>query len=278
VTDTLHPDLTINTDLAQQILTGFIHSEVTRTGFTRGVLGLSGGIDSALACYLAAAALGPENVLAVRMPYKTSSQDSLDDAQRIIDATGVQSLTIPITDMADGLISRYPEMDAVRKGNIMARCRMVVLYDQSAATRGLVIGTGNKTEILLGYTTLFGDSANALNPIGDLYKTQVRQLSRALGMPAALVDKAPSADLWAGQTDEGELGFTYAEADRLLYLLVDERYSPQECIEAGYEEKFVRAVVERIRRNHFKRILPPIAKISNRTIGYDFLYLRDWGT
>lgn len=271
-------DLTINSELARKILTGFIRTEVTRTGFTRGVLGLSGGIDSALSCYLAAEALGPENVLAVRMPYKTSSQDSLDDAQTVIDATGVQSLTIPITDMADGLIARYPEMDSVRKGNIMARCRMIVLYDQSAATRGLVIGTGNKTEMLLGYTTLFGDSANALNPIGDLYKTQVRQLSRDLGMPAALLEKAPSADLWTGQTDESELGFTYAEVDQLLNLLVDERYSAAECVEAGFAEPFVRAVVERVRRNHFKRILPPIAKISNRTIGYDFLYLRDWGT
>jgi NAD+ synthase len=160
----------------------------------------------------------------------------------------------------------------------MARARMIVLYDQSEAYRGLVVGTGNKTEILLGYTTLFGDSANALNPIGDLYKTQVRQLSRAMGMPEAIIQKAPSADLWQGQTDEGELGFTYEEVDKLLCLLVDQRYNPQDCVEAGFDEKFVSAVVERIRRNHFKRILPPIAKLSNRTVGYDFLYLRDWGT
>ena len=142
----------------------------------------------------------------------------------------------------------------------------------------VTVGTGNKTEILLGYTTLFGDSACAINPLGDLYKTQVRQLSAAMGVPEALITKAPSADLWVGQTDEGELGFTYAEADRLLYLLVDQRYTPADCVEAGFPEEFVDSVVERIRRNQFKRMLPPIAKLSNRTVGYDFLYLRDWGT
>lgn len=278
MSDMNSPDLSIDTGLARKILTGFIHSEITRTGYSHAVIGLSGGIDSALSCFLAAEALGPENILAVRMPYKSSSLDSLEDAQKVIDATGVQSLTIPITDMVDPLFARFPDMDNMRKGNIMARERMIILYDQSSVFKGLVVGTGNKTEILLGYTTLFGDSANALNPIGDLYKTQVRQLSRALGIPESLIKKAPSADLWVGQTDEGELGYTYAEVDRLLYLLVDQRYTPQECVEAGFGESFVKAVVERIRRNHFKRILPPIAKISNRTIGYDFLYLRDWGT
>jgi NAD+ synthase len=271
-------DLTINTDLARQILTGFIKTEITRTGFTRAVLGLSGGIDSALSCYLAAEALGPQNVLAVRMPYQTSSSDSLEHAQMVIDATGVQAITIPITSMVDGLVAQFPQMTPLRKANIMARMRMMALYDQSAGFSGLVVGTGNKTEILLGYTTLFGDSACALNPLGDLYKTQVRQLSRAVGIPESIVQKAPSADLWSGQTDEGELGFTYAEVDRMLYLLVDQRYTPAECVEAGFAEPFVRTVVDRIRRNQFKRILPPIAKISNRTVGYDFLYLRDWGT
>ena len=272
------PDLTIHTDLARRILTGFIRSEITRTGLSRAVINLSGGIDSALSCYLAAEALGPQNVLAIRLPYKTSSPDSLEHAQLVIDALGVQSLTCEITAMVDPLIARFPEMDALRKGNVMARMRMIALYDQSAAFGGLAVGTGNKTEILLGYTTLFGDSACAINPIGDLYKTQVRQLSIALGVPAPIIAKPPSADLWTGQTDEGELGFTYADADKLLYLLVDERYTPEECIEAGYAAGFVRAVVERVRRNQFKRVLPPIAKLSHRTIGYDFLYLRDWGT
>jgi len=271
-------DLSINTELATQILSNFIHSEITRAGFTRAVLGLSGGLDSALSCFLSARALGPENVLAVRMPYRTSSQDSLDDAQKVIDATGVQNLTIPITDMTDPLINRFPEMDGMRKGNIMARIRMVVLFDQSAAFNGLVVGTGNKTEILLGYTTIYGDSACAINPLGDLYKTQVRQLSRDLGIPAAVIEKAPSADLWKGQTDEGELGFTYEEVDRLLIRLVDERFTPQECVEAGFSKGFVDEVVKRIQRNHFKRVMPPICKLNNRTIGYDFLYPRDWGT
>jgi len=271
-------DLTINTTLARTILTGFIQTEINRTGLSRAVIALSGGIDSALSCFLAAEALGPSNVLAVRMPYRTSAADSLEDAQTVIDATGVPSLTIPISDMVDPLLARFPEMDNMRRGNIMARMRMICIYDQSAAVGGLVIGTGNKTEILLGYTTLYGDSACAINPIGDLYKTQVRQLAAALCLPESVRAKAPSADLWLGQTDEGELGYTYAEVDQLLYLLVDQRYRPAECVAAGFAEPFVSSVVERIRRNQFKRILPPIAKLSNRTVGYDFLYLRDWGT
>lgn len=270
--------LAINTDLAHKILTGFIKSEITRVGFSRAVIGLSGGIDSALACVLAAEALGADNVLAVRMPYKSSSADSLQHAQLLIDQLGVQSKTIEITDVVEPIFRNDAQITEKRKGNIMARARMVILYDQSEVFKGLVIGTGNKTEILLGYTTLFGDSASALNPIGDLYKTQVRQLSRAINVPAPIIDKPPSADLWRGQTDESELGFTYEEVDRLLYLLVDERYSPQQAIEAGFDEKFVTAVVDRVRKNQFKRMQPPIAKLSNRTVGYDFLYLRDWGT
>jgi NAD+ synthase len=271
-------DLSINPELVRKILTGFIHSEITRVGFTRAVVNLSGGLDSAVSCVLAAEALGAENVLALRLPYKTSSLDSLEHAQLLIDQLGVQSLTIPITEMVDALIAHEPEMSGMRKGNIMARARMIVAYDQSEAFKGLVVGTGNKTEILLGYSTLYGDSACALNPIGDLYKTQVRQLAHTLNIPQPIIAKPPSADLWAGQTDEGELGFTYEEVDKLLYLLVDQRYSPEECVDAGFDEKFVRIVYERMRRNQFKRILPPIAKLSSRTVGYDFLYLRDWGT
>ncbi len=272
------PDLNINTDLARQILTGFIKSEISRAGFSRGVIGLSGGIDSALSCYLAAEALGPENLLAIRMPYQTSSQESLDHAQLVIDALGVPSLTIPITPMVQPYLDENPGISSFRAGNIMARMRMIVLYDHSADFNGLVVGTSNKTEILLGYSTLWGDSACAINPLGDLYKTQLRQLSRDMNIPDAIVSKPPTADLWLGQTDEAELGFTYADVDPLLYLLVDERYTPQECVAAGFDEGFVNKVVDRIRRNHFKRVLPPIAKLSNRTIGYDFLYLRDWGT
>ncbi len=278
----IHPkqmiDLSINTNLARQILTGFIKTEVTRAGFSRAVVALSGGIDSALSCVLAVEALGATNVLAVRIPYKSSSPDSLEDAQMMIEKLGIPSLTLPITDMVDPLLEELPEMSKIRKGNIMARARMIVIFDQSEAFKGLVIGTSNKTEILLGYSTVYGDSACALNPIGDLYKTQVRQLSLALAIPDAIIDKPPSADLWAGQTDEDELGFTYEEVDKLLYLLVDHRYSPRECIESGFSEEFVNKVVGRIRKNQFKRMMPPIAKLSNRTVGYDFLYLRDWGT
>ena len=270
--------LSINTDLAREILTGFIKSEVTRIGVSHAVVGLSGGLDSALSCVLAVEALGAENVLAVRMPYKASSKDSLDHAQLLIDQLGIQSKTIEITDMVEPLFKLNPDISKMRMGNIMARERMIVLFDQSEDFKGLVIGTSNKTEILLGYSTHYGDSASAMNPIGDLYKTQIRQLSRALNIPAPIIDKPPSADLWEGQTDEGELGFTYEEVDKLLYLLVDQRYSPQEAMEIGFDEKFVNSVTARIRRNQFKRMQPPIAKISNRTIGYDFLYLRDWGT
>jgi NAD+ synthase len=270
--------LDINTTLARRILTGFIREEITRVGLTRAVLGLSGGVDSALSCCLAAEALGPENVLAIRLPYKSSSSESLQHAQLVIDQLGVQSETFDITAMADPLLETVPAADTVRRGNIMARVRMAVWYDRSAAFKGLVVGTSNKTEIMLGYTTLYGDSAAGLNPLGDLYKTQVRQLARAVGVPAPIIDKPPSADLWPGQTDEGEMGLTYEQVDRLLYLLVDQRYHPEECVAAGFDEAFVRTVVERIRRNQFKRMPPIVAKLSNRTVGYDFLYLRDWGT
>jgi len=271
-------DLTINTDVAHQILTNFIRSEVSRVGFTRAVINLSGGLDSALSCMLAAEALGPENVLALRLPYRSSSSDSLEHAQLIIDQLHIPSITIEITEMVEPFFARDPEISKQRRGNIMARQRMIALYDQSEIFKGLPIGTSNKTEILLGYTTMWGDMASALNPIGDLYKTQVRQLSRALDIPAAIIDKPPSADLWVGQTDEDELGFTYENVDKLLYLLVDQRFSAQECVEEGFDERFVNLVMTRVRRNQFKRMMPPIAKLSNRTVGYDFLYLRDWGT
>ena len=269
--------LNINTDIARKMLTGFIKDEIEKTRMKRAVIGLSGGIDSALSAYLSAEALGPENVLAVRMPYSTSSADSLSDAEKVINALGLPSLTVPIAHMADGLIQQFPDMSNLRRGNIMARMRMVVLYDQSVDWGGLVMGTSNKTEFLLGYTTIYGDSGVALHPIADLYKTQVRQLARALGVPQSILDKAPSADLWAGQTDEGELGYTYADADQVLYLLVDERYTVDEVAEEGFDREFVAKVWRRVKANHFKRTMPNIAKLSRRTIGHDFLYLRDWG-
>jgi NAD+ synthase len=270
--------LAINTDLARRILVNFIHDEVTRVGSQRAVIGLSGGIDSAVSCALAMESLGAENVLAIRMPYKTSSPASLNDAQLLIDKLNVPNKVVEITSMVDPLFAHFPEADAKRKGNIMARARMIVLFDQSVEFNGLVIGTGNKTEILLGYSTIFGDAASALNPLGDLYKTQLRQLARTLNIPSPITDKPPSADLWLGQTDEGELGFTYEEVDKLLYALVDQRFTKEEAIAAGFGATFVETVLKRIRQNHFKRLPPLIAKLSNRTIGYDFLYLRDWGT
>jgi NAD+ synthase len=270
--------LAIDPAVARRILVEFLHDEICRTGLSRAVVGLSGGIDSALACALAAESLGPQNVLAVRMPYASSSPDSLAHAQLIIEQTGVKSETFEITEMVRPLIAGVPADQQKRAGNAMARARMIVLYDRSAGFGGLVVGTGNKTEILLGYSTLFGDSASALNPLGDLYKTQVRQLARHMQLPAPILDKAPSADLWIGQTDEGELGFTYERVDQLLYLLVDQRYRPEECATAGFEPEFVKQVIDHVRRNQFKRMLPIIAKLSNRTVGYDFLYMRDWGT
>lgn len=273
-----NPTLEINTELATRILIEFIQTEIQRAGFEKAVIGVSGGVDSALSCVLTARALGPENVLALFLPYATTSAESQQHAQAIIESTGVKSETLPITPMVEPLLTTIPEDEQVRRGNIMARMRMIVLYDRSVSFNGLVIGTGNKTEILLGYTTLYGDSACAINPLGDLYKTQVRQLARALTIPAEIIEKPPSADLWSGQTDEGELGFTYEEVDRLLVLLVDNRYDVEACVGAGFKRKFVETILERIRQNQFKRLMPPIAKLSNRTVGYDFLYLRDWGT
>ncbi|GAB4550772.1 MAG: NAD+ synthase [Anaerolineae bacterium] len=268
--------LRINTDLARKIIVGFIRDAVTKVGFSKAVLGLSGGIDSAIVAYLTAEALGPENLLVVRMPYRTSSEGSLTDAQAVIDDLKLPSLTVEITPMVQPLIDQFPDMNALRKGNIMARQRMIILYDQSVAWNGLVVGTSNKTEALLGYSTLYGDGAAALHPIGDLYKTQIRQLARAVGVPAAIIDKPPSADLWLGQTDEGELGISYAEVDRMLYLLVDGRYSEEETAAEGFDLALVKRIWRRVRLNHFKRTMPNIAKVSRRSIGHDFLYLRDW--
>ncbi|MCY4063147.1 MAG: NAD+ synthase [Chloroflexi bacterium] len=270
------PRLRINTELATRVLTGFIRDSITKAGMTRAVIGLSGGIDSAVSAYLAAKALGAENVLALRMPYTTSSPESLSDAEAVIEDLDLPNLSLPISDMADPLIERFPDMSRLRKGNIMARLRMITLYDQSMAWGGLVMGTSNKTEFLLGYSTIYGDSGVALHPIADLYKFQVRQMARHLGAPASIIEKAPSADLWVGQTDEDELGFTYDEADQVLFLLVDERYTVDEAAAEGFDRDFVVQIWERVKANHYKRTMPNIAKLSKRSIGHDFLYLRDY--
>ncbi len=270
------PRLAINTDLARTILVKFLRDAVHKVGFERAVIALSGGLDSALVTYLIAEAIGPQNVLAIRMPYMTSSPDSLADAQAVVDALGVRCDTVDITPMVDPLLARFPEASALRRGNIMARMRMVVLYDQSAAFGGLVIGTSNKTETLLGYSTVYGDNAAGVQPIADLYKAQVRQLAAALNLPPSILSKPPSADLWAGQTDEGELGFTYDLADQVLYLLVDERYTVDEAAAEGFERDFVARIWRQVRLNHYKRTMPNVAKLSTRSVGHDFLYLRDW--
>lgn len=270
--------LAICPELVEQILTRFIRSEIQRTGFKRAVFGLSGGIDSTTVCYLAAKALGPDNVLAVTMPYRTSSEATRRDSRLVIERTGVQTIDVPITDQVDAYFARFPDASQLRRANKCARERMTVLYDQSAEFGGLVVGTSNKSELLLGYGTLFGDMASAINPIGDLYKTQLKHLAACLGVPEQILNKQPTGDLWVGQTDEEELGFRYAEVDRLLVLLVDHRWKPAELIAAGFAPEFVRRVTEMVRRNHYKRRLPVIAKLSDRTMDRDFRYARDWGT
>lgn len=270
-------DLHINTAVVEKLVVGFVRNEVRKVGIERVVAGLSGGIDSALSVTIAVRALGRENVIAVIMPYKMSSPDSLNDAMSVVEDLGIPHRVIEITPMIDAYFDAMPEADRMRRGNKMARERMTILYDQSSLERALVLGTSNKTELLLGYGTLYGDMASALNPIGDLYKTQVRQLSRAMGVPRSIVEKQPSADLWIGQADEDELGFTYEEADRLLYLLVDLRYSRDDVVRAGFGAEFVDGIAERVRANQFKRRPPLIAKVSERTIDRDFRYARDWG-
>lgn len=268
--------LSIHTDLALRVLVGFVRDAVAKAGLSRCVVGLSGGIDSALAATIASIALGPSNVLAVRLPAAESSAASMDDAGTLIRHLGLPHVDISIGELAAPLFERFPEMDRLRRGNVYARLRMLALYDQSAAWGGLVLGTSNKTEMLLGYSTIYGDSAAALQPIADLYKYQVRQLAASLKVPAAILSKAPSADLWVGQTDEEELGFTYEVADALLYLLVDERYSVEEVVACDFDREFVARFWERVKQQHYKRTMPNIAKLSRRTIGHDFLYLRDY--
>ncbi|WP_136514771.1 NAD+ synthase [Geomonas edaphica] len=269
--------LTVNTNLLRRILVGFVRDEVHKVGVKKGVLGLSGGIDSALVAYIAAEALGPENLYAYCMPYRTSNPESEAHARLVAESLGINFKVIEITPMIDAYFDLVPDADNMRRGNKMARERMTILYDHSAAVGGLVLGTSNKTELLLGYGTLHGDMASALNPIGDIYKSQVWELSEAMGVPHEVIEKKPSADLWAGQTDEQELGFTYREADQLLYRMVDQRMSREELIAAGFDAQFIDNVARKVQGSHFKRRLPIIAKVSNRTIDRDFRYARDWG-
>ncbi len=269
--------LDLDLNLVENILINFLKEEATKVGFSKVVLGLSGGIDSAIVAYLAAKAFGAENVLGILMPYKTSSKESIEHARLVVEDLGIKSKVIEITPMVEPYFLMNPDMDGLRKGNRMARERMCILFDHSAKEKALVLGTSNKTEMLLGYSTQFGDAASAINVIGDLYKTQIWELSKHMGVPAPLIDKKPSADLWEGQTDESELGFSYKLADEILYRLIDEREKKEDIIDAGYPEEIVNKVIWKIKISQYKRKLPLIAKISTRTIGREFRYPREWG-
>lgn len=268
----------IDAEQAIGVISGFIRSQLEQTGFERLVVGLSGGVDSATVAYLAAKAIGPDNLLALRMPYRSSSPDSETDAVRVVTALGCRTELVDITPMVDPMLALISGEDAgslqVRRGNVMARQRMIVLYDRSVAFQALVAGTGNKTEALLGYGTLYGDMAAAIAPIGDLYKSQLRAVAGALGVPDEILGKPPSADLWPGQTDEGELGATYDDLDRILFALVDRRWSEERCVAAGLDARLVAWVARRVAANEFKRQVPPVAKLSLRTPGIDHLYPR----
>lgn len=270
-------DLALDAKHVRTILVEFLRDETRNAGFSKAIIGLSGGIDSAVAAFLAAEALGPSNVYAVMMPYKTSNPQSLVDAQRVVAKLGVQAEQFDISPSVDAYLARAGNITPLRAGNVMARQRMIILYDVSSRENGLVVGTSNKTELLLGYGTLFGDMACAINPLGDLYKSQIWQLADALGVPKEIITKKPSADLWEGQTDEGEFGFSYAEADRLLYFMIDERRTDPELVALGFDAGFVSTLRKKVMRSQFKRRPPLIAKISHRTVNVDFRYARDWG-
>lgn len=263
--------------IVKELLVRFVHDETNAAGFSKAVLGLSGGVDSAVSAALTAEALGKENTLGLVLPYRTSNAESVAHATLVGEILGIRTETVNISPMVDAYCDAHEVRDAVRRGNVMARIRMIILYDRSARDRSLVIGTSNKSEILLGYGTLHGDLASAINPLGDLYKTQIWHLAKLLKIPEVIVRKAPSADLWEGQTDEGELGFSYRDVDALLYAMVDQRRSDEELKAMGFREEFVAKVRRLVRENQFKRRPPVIAKVSHRTVNVDFRYVRDWG-
>ncbi len=264
------PPLSIDPELTAGWLVSFLKEEFERRDFGKAIVGVSGGVDSAVTAYLAAKALGPENVVAVRMPYRTSNPESLAHAQLVIDALGVQSRTIDISPAVDGYLANEPDADPGRRGNVMARERMIVLFDQSAKFKALPVGTGNKTERLLGYFTWHADDSPPINPLGDLFKTQVWELAKFLGVPSVIVQKPASADLIEGQTDEGDFGLSYAEADKILSWLVS-GYSPSSLVARGFDPDKVELVRKRLAGTHWKRKLPTVALLSPTGIGESYL-------
>jgi len=263
--------LAIDAALTERWLTAFLRDElIERRSITKAVLGLSGGIDSALVAYLCARALGPENVHAIRMPYRSSSADSLADAQRVAGALGIHLDTIEITDAVDGYLRAAGDPDPRRRGNVMARMRMLVLFDQSARLNALPIGTGNKTERLMGYFTWHADDTPPVNPIGDLFKTQVWALARHMGVPVEVIDKPPSADLEANQTDEGDMGVTYLTADRILAQILG-GYNDVQIAAMGFDPREITLVRRRIEGTHWKRHLPTTALVSGTAINEFYL-------
>lgn len=268
--------LKLNAELACKALTGFI-ADGNRSAGTEGmVLGLSGGVDSALSAALATRALGAERVHAFILPYRTSNPDSQADAEAVAAEFGFSARVIGISALVDAYFEADEEdADHVRRGNLMARARMAILFDQAKKLGCLVLGTSNKTEILLGYSTIFGDNASSLNPLGDLYKQQVWQLSEHVGVPAQVISKPPSADLWPGQTDEDELGISYSTADEVLYLMFNQGLSVEEVIDCGYPADAVRKIDALERRNRYKRRLMLIARLSDSAINLDREIPRD---
>ncbi len=267
-------------EAAARVLERALRDEVHRTGLRRGVVGLSGGVDSAVTLLLGARALGAGNVLAAALPVRGSSPSSLEHARLAAAAAGVELRVVDLSTVGDALEAALPGSggDRVRRGNMAARARMIALYDLSAAEKALVLGTSNKTEILLGYSTLWGDMAAGIQPLGDLYKCEVRALARHLGVPEPILEKAPSADLWDGQTDEGELGFTYDDADRVLYQWVDLHRRPEDIVAGGVPEPLFRAIRGRVMGSTFKRRMPVVLKVSSRTVGMEHRLPRDAGT
>jgi NAD+ synthase (glutamine-hydrolysing) len=262
--------LDIDAKLTEEWLVHFIKHEMASRGFEQALIGISGGVDSAVTAYLAARALGPKNVIGVRMPYRTSSRDSLEHAQTVIDALHIESCTVDISDAVDGYLRNDPKAEPGRRGNVMARMRMIVLFDLSAKHRAIPLGTGNKTERLFGYFTWHADDAPPINPIGDLFKTQVWELARHLGVPDSIVSKPPTADLVVGQTDEGDFGISYIKADGILNWMLA-GYKPEELVARGFDEADVHLVRKRLASTHWKRRLPTVAMLSPTAIGESYL-------